>query len=123
MTNDTLTHHGILGMKWGVRRYQNADGSYTKAGLKRYRNSEKKYNEAKEKMANAKASGNKSETKSARSELKTAKRQLSKDYDRLANDKRADQGKELYKKGKTINDIFRKSRLLLIIGRGRLNSM
>lgn len=27
-----LEHHGILGQKWGVRRYQNADGSYTTAG-------------------------------------------------------------------------------------------
>ena len=27
-----LYHHGILGQKWGVRRYQNADGSYTEAG-------------------------------------------------------------------------------------------
>lgn len=31
-----LVHHGILGMKWGVRRYQNADGSLTDAGKKRY---------------------------------------------------------------------------------------
>ena len=33
---DTLSHHGIRGMKWGVRRYQNVDGSLTAAGRKRY---------------------------------------------------------------------------------------
>ena len=33
---DTVTHHGIKGQKWGVRRYQNSDGSFTEAGKKRY---------------------------------------------------------------------------------------
>ena len=31
-----LYHHGVKGMKWGVRRYQNADGSLTKDGIERY---------------------------------------------------------------------------------------
>lgn len=31
-----LYHHGIKGQKWGIRRYQNPDGSLTEAGRKRY---------------------------------------------------------------------------------------
>lgn len=31
-----LYHHGILGQKWGIRRFQNPDGSLTEAGKKRY---------------------------------------------------------------------------------------
>ena len=36
MDNTMLNHHGILGMKWGRRRYQNKDGSLTPEGKKRY---------------------------------------------------------------------------------------
>ena len=47
-----LYHHGIKGQRWGIRRYQNADGSLTAAGQKRYdrdireNNAKKKENRA-----------------------------------------------------------------------------
>ena len=36
MENNELKHSGIKGMRWGVRRWQNKDGSLTPAGKKRY---------------------------------------------------------------------------------------
>ena len=42
--NTYLIHHGIKGQKWGVRRYQNEDGSYTNAGRRRLRGSERTQN-------------------------------------------------------------------------------
>lgn len=36
MSNTELVHYGVKGMRWGVRRYQNKDGSLTPAGKKRY---------------------------------------------------------------------------------------
>lgn len=40
--NCELYHHGVLGQKWGVRRYQNKDGSLTAAGKAKIKKTEKK---------------------------------------------------------------------------------
>ena len=102
-----LEHHEIKGMKWGVRRYQNYDGSYTKAGVSRYHTAETNYEKAKENARKTKEnykSGNASKVqyKLAKANLRKSKIDLNTAYDRLKTDKLADQGKKLYKQGKTI---------------------
>lgn len=65
--NNVLVHHGIKGQKWGVRRFQNPDGTWTDAGKKRYGASVESENYGKAKIAykNAKKDYNKSFNKAS----------------------------------------------------------
>lgn len=46
--SNSLAHYGIKGMKWGVRRYQNKDGSYTSAGKNRRKTYSSDYEDTRE---------------------------------------------------------------------------
>lgn len=58
MANTELYHHGIKGQRWGIRRYQNKDGSLTPAGKKRAAKLENEYT----KLTGKKPGGDKTES-------------------------------------------------------------
>lgn len=45
MNEAWLAHHGILGQRWGVRRYENPDGTLTEAGKERYGSDDRRVND------------------------------------------------------------------------------
>lgn len=82
MENNTLQHHGVKGMRWGFRRYQNADGSLTAAGKKRQAKNLKKARDAAAKKREEKKA---IEEKRAKLLTSTDAKELYKNRDLLSN--------------------------------------
>lgn len=111
MYSDELYHHGILGQRWGIRRYQKKDGSLTPAGLKRY-GSEANFKKIQRAEAAAKKEAEKAKYR-ARTEAEIAK--INKKYkinkpdvkkeEAKAKEETKEKEKSSKSKAKTINEM------------------
>ena len=129
--NDYLAHHGILGQKWGVRRFQNPDGTLTAAGRERYLGANSEHTISKYKklmkeedreysddtkrsvseMHDARLTYKQNKTKENKIALKQAK---NKAFEKL----RMETGKANYEKGETSASLLLKS-----LGRNTLRAV
>lgn len=105
--NNELAHWGIRGMKWGVRRYQNKDGSLTPAGKKRRAQLTSELEKLNGQGANGSGKNSNPRTKSTKDmtdeELRSAVNRLQlekqyRDYYRDLNPKKVGRGKKFVEK-------------------------
>lgn len=79
-TSTELYHHGVKGQKWGVRRYQNSDGSLTAAGRRRYAKELGQLKAEKKRLRNMESTAKKlKKLDDMRDEIDAKKRELSSD--------------------------------------------
>jgi hypothetical protein len=96
-----LYHHGIIGMKWGRRRYQNKDGSLTAAGKKRYEAEAAKLKEREKMVKNReKVAAQQAKLDAKKANLDARERVL--DADKIAAKEAKEQAKAARKEARAI---------------------
>lgn len=104
--SDELQHHGIKGMKWGQRRFQNKDGSLTAAGQKRYNQEvEKLKKETAKVKAEEKAAATRKKTMAKFDKLEEKKRALEERKKALKDDAKGKKSKDEDDTGETPEQI------------------
>ncbi len=123
MTQNELCHYGVLGMKWGVRRYHNSDGSLNSRGRKKAAKLENRYSELTSgrnirKKKISKSMNNNSIKSMSDTELKqkVSRLRLEKDYLDLNRQVNSLQNKNISKGKKRISKIANKAIDEILVG-------
>lgn len=105
--DDYLEHHGIKGQKWGIRRYQNADGTLTEAGKRHYDIKEAKIKARAEKaVARAQVKAAKLSAKTEKLAAKNLKKATKEQAKLLKLDMKRLKKTAAYEKGKKFGEGF-----------------
>jgi hypothetical protein len=105
LSDDELKHWGIIGMKWGVRRYQNKDGTLTAKGKKRYKDEMDEIKAEKKKLAAQERDKKKlAKLQAEKDDLERRKRQLKGKTDEA--DETDEQKRDRIMKAPTAKDVY-----------------